>query len=105
MAPPRIGDATLHGSAILKVTIGVSGDIEQLSTNQASSPEFAAYVESLIQRMAPFEPLSAQMRKSHSSQIVKTSPSNTKTARRRFFMTDRNRSAQPTKVPRMVAAP
>lgn len=63
------GDVKPYGSAILKLTIGAAGDLEKLSADQASSPEFARYLESVVRNLAPFEPLSPAMRK-HVDRIV-----------------------------------
>jgi protein TonB len=62
-APPNQRDMKLPGSVILKLTIGSDGEIKELSTEEASSPEFAAYVQELVRSLAPFEPLSPTIRK------------------------------------------
>ncbi|WP_167772797.1 energy transducer TonB [Ramlibacter humi] len=61
--PPKRAESFMKGSTVVKFTVSESGALESVSTEQATSPEFAQYAVRLVSSLAPFEPFSAEMKK------------------------------------------
>jgi hypothetical protein len=72
-APPRRDGGTLNGAAVVTLTIGAAGEIEALNVDRATSAEFSEYIRALLRRLAPFEALSAEMRK-RADRVVISAP-------------------------------
>lgn len=61
--PPSRGGFSMKGSTVVKFAVTESGALQSVSTEQATSPEFAQYAVRLVSGLAPFEPFSAEMKK------------------------------------------
>lgn len=53
----------MKGNTVVRFAVSQSGALESVSTEQATSPEFAQYAVRLVSSLAPFEPFSAEMKK------------------------------------------
>jgi hypothetical protein len=61
-SPPMANGRPLRGKAVVKLTIGTSGELMALTTEDASSRTFEKYTDRLFRRLAPFEPLPMEIR-------------------------------------------
>jgi hypothetical protein len=59
---PRQDRASLRGSLVLVIEIGANGELENISTERATSKKLAEFVISLVRQLAPFEPLSEEIK-------------------------------------------
>lgn len=66
--PPKVGGTPLKGSTIVKFGVTDSGDLDSVTTEQATSAAFAQYAVRLVSSLGPFEPFSPEMRK-HADRI------------------------------------